>query len=606
MTSRAAPSGTTTFSWNAERKLTEVAGAAGSAAYSWSAFGTLASETLGGATSRFLGDLATAAGAAATVLDGAGALAGRFDHGAGLAAALDAAGNASSFHLDGLGNTSLLTNASGAATQTYAYDAHGNVTASTGGGTNPYLAASGDGVRSLSGGLSGGIATAPYDPAAGRYASPSLKGYAGGANLYTEWTPKSLKPSGPPKTLGEKADSVLSWGLWLKNLYGKVEGPEEELGEVPLDAVAESGYSLLKGIWETQHAAEQNDTLGAIEGVGNSSLAAVEVASAFVPPLRPIAAGMKAIATTGKTVCDLYVRNLAPNRDPYWFDPVARNKYFYLQQNIARAGITPADLELLERTPASDQVFPLDPNEKAATPGSGPRHLVRAGTRLFYAVSFENVATASAPAQEVFVTDSLDSSLDLATLELVDAGWGATAVAAPEGARAFRARTAITDHRPGDLRPWWVDLDVRESSPGRLAFTFRTLDPATGGLPADALAGFLPPEDGSGRGKGSVLFSVRTKTNLSPGTRISNAATIVFDTEAPITTNEVFHTIGLPGDVNDDGVVNPADVFYLVHFFYSAGPAPLGIADVNLDGRVDALDLFYLVNYLFADGPAPL
>ncbi|MHB8800013.1 MAG: DUF7619 domain-containing protein [Thermoanaerobaculia bacterium] len=606
LTSRAAPSGTTIFTWNAERKLTEVAEAAGSAAYAWSALGTLASETLGGVTSRFLGDLATAAGTAATVLDAAGAVTGRFDHGAGLAAALDAAGNASSFHLDGLGNTSLLTNGSGAATQTYSYDAHGNVTASAGGGTNPYLAATGDGFRSLNGGLSEGNATAPYDPAAGRYASPSLKGYSGGANLYTEWTPKSLKPSGPPKSLGEKADSVLSWGLWLKNLYGKVEGPEEELGEVPLDAVAESGYSFLKGIWETQHAAEQNDTLGTIEGLGNSSLAAVEVAGTFVPPLRPIAAGMKVIATAGKTICDLYVRNLAPNSDPYWFQPVARNKYFYLQQNIARAGITPVDLELLERTPASDQVFPNDPNEKAATPGFGPRHLVRAGARLFYAISFENVATASAPAQEVFVTDSLDSGLDLSTLELVDVGWGATTVSAPEAARAFRARTAIVDHRPGDLRHWWVDLEAGERAPGRLAFTFRTLDPATGDLPSDALAGFLPPENGSGRGKGSVLFSVRTRTDLAPGTRIANTATIVFDTNAPITTNEVFHTIGLPGDVNDDGVVNPADVFSLVSFFYADGADPLGIADVNFDERVDALDLFYLINHLYAGGPAPV
>ncbi|MCL4806507.1 MAG: dockerin type I repeat-containing protein, partial [Thermoanaerobaculia bacterium] len=163
-----------------------------------------------------------------------------------------------------------------------------------------------------------------------------------------------------------------------------------------------------------------------------------------------------------------------------------------------------------------------------------------------------------------------------------------------------------TDHRPGDLRPWWVDVVARESAPGRLDFTFRTLDPSTGQLPTDPLAGFLPPEDGSGRGRGAVLFSVRTRTDLSPGTRIANTATIVFDTEAPITTNEVFHTIGLPGDVNDDGVVNPADVFYLVSFFYSAGPAPLGIADANLDERVDALDLFYLINYLYADGPEPL
>ena len=601
MTSRSTPSGTTIFSWNAERKLTEVAGAAGSAAYSWSALGAIASETLDGVASRFRGDPA-AAGAAATVLDGAGAIAGRFDHGAGLLAALDAAGEASSFHLDGLGNTSLLTNPTGAATQTYSYDAHGSVTASTGVGTNAYLAGSGDIFRAMKGGLSQGIATAPYDPAAGRYASPSLEGYSGGSNLYTEWKPMSLKPTGP-KTV---ADSVLSWGLWLRKVYAKATRQEPELGEVPVGAVVGSSYAFSKGVWEMGHAVEQNDSLGAIEGIGNSSLAAVEVAGAFVPPLRPITVGMRAIATTGKAACNLYVWNLAPNRDPYWFQPVARNKYHYLKQNLARAGITPADLELLERTPASDQVFPNDPNEKVATPGSGPRHLVRAGARLFYAVSFENVASASAPAQEVFVTDALDADLDLATLELVDASWGVTSVAAPEAARAFRARTAIVDHRPRDLRPWWVDLEAGEGAPGRLAFTFRTLDPATGDLPSDALAGFLPPEDGSGRGKGSVLFSIRTRTDLAPGTRIANTATIVFDTNAPITTNEVFHTVGLPGDVNDDGVVNPADVFYLVSFFYADGPGPLGIADVNFDERVDALDLFYLINHLYAGGPAPV
>lgn len=33
-----------------------------------------------------------------------------------------------------------------------------------------------------------------------------------------------------------------------------------------------------------------------------------------------------------------------------------------------------------------------------------------------------------------------------------------------------------------------------------------------------------------------------------------------------------------PYDVNDDGVVNPADVFCLVNHFYSGGPPPLGIA----------------------------
>jgi YD repeat-containing protein len=602
LATRTMPSGTTNFTWDSENRLTQVAGAAETAAYAYNAFGQLASQTVGGVTSSFVHDVTSATSAAATVLGAAGQLAARYDEAAGLAAAVDAAGIASSYHFDGVGNTARVTGPSGAATNAYSYDANGNVTSSTGPATNPFTTGGSDGTSSAGGGLLAGN-TVPYDPLTGRWATKNDSGYSGGANLYTKWNNDPAKPAGPPITL---SSYVVGGAKVVKMIGLQVAGRMPKKTGFPTAGTLVGGVTnSITGIVQVYNASEKNDTLGVIEGLGNSALANLNILSTAVPPLVVPVKIANVIATVGKNACNLYVRNLAPNSDPYWFQPVARNKYFYLQRNIARAGITPADLELLERTPSSDQVFPLDPNEKAATPGSGPRHLVRAGTRLYYAVSFENVATASAPAQEVFVTDSLDSGLDLATLELVDAGWGATTVAAPKAALAFHARTAITDYRPGDLRPWWVDLDVRESAPGRLAFTFRTLDPATGGLPADALAGFLPPEDGSGRGKGSVLFSVRTKSSLAPGTRIVNSATIVFDTEAPITTNEVFHTIGLPGDVNDDGVVNPADVFYLVNTFYSAGPAPLGIADANFDGKVDALDLFYLINYLYAGGPAP-
>lgn len=59
------------------------------------------------------------------------------------------------------------------------------------------------------------------------------------------------------------------------------------------------------------------------------------------------------------------------------------------------------------------------------------------------------------------------------------------------------------------------------------------------------------------------------------------------------------------GDGNGDGVVNVADVFYLINDFFTGGPPPAGSADINGDGQVNVADIFYLINYLFAGGPAP-
>jgi CSLREA domain-containing protein len=59
------------------------------------------------------------------------------------------------------------------------------------------------------------------------------------------------------------------------------------------------------------------------------------------------------------------------------------------------------------------------------------------------------------------------------------------------------------------------------------------------------------------------------------------------------------------GDVNGDGTVNVADVFYLINFLFAGGPIPKGRANVNADTSIDVADVFYLINFLFAGGPAP-
>ena len=63
-------------------------------------------------------------------------------------------------------------------------------------------------------------------------------------------------------------------------------------------------------------------------------------------------------------------------------------------------------------------------------------------------------------------------------------------------------------------------------------------------------------------------------------------------------------------DPNNDHVVDPSDIFYLVNYLFSNGPLPKGQAgvlsgDANGDNAVDPSDIFYAVNYLFTGGPAP-
>ncbi|HKC25272.1 MAG TPA: dockerin type I repeat-containing protein, partial [Thermoanaerobaculia bacterium] len=61
------------------------------------------------------------------------------------------------------------------------------------------------------------------------------------------------------------------------------------------------------------------------------------------------------------------------------------------------------------------------------------------------------------------------------------------------------------------------------------------------------------------------------------------------------------------GDANGDGIVNVADVFYLINYLFAAGPVPLGRGNVNGgDGTITVADVFYLINYLFAGGTAPV
>jgi hypothetical protein len=177
---------------------------------------------------------------------------------------------------------------------------------------------------------------------------------------------------------------------------------------------------------------------------------------------------------------------------------------------------------------------PGDPNDKSGPDGYGSAHYITGFQRLPYTVLFQNVPTASAPAARVVVTDQLDASkLDLSTLSLGPVTFGSRIVTPPANAKDW---TTQVDLRPQKNLLVGIEAHLNQKT-GALAWALTSLDPATG-LPVvgNAELGFLPPDVTPPQGEGAVTYSIAARPGLSTGTKIANAARIVFDTNAPIDT----------------------------------------------------------------------
>jgi len=172
------------------------------------------------------------------------------------------------------------------------------------------------------------------------------------------------------------------------------------------------------------------------------------------------------------------------------------------------------------------------PEDKYGEPGyDGPgtepslsRHYVPVADELRYRVDFWNHEQAQAPAQEVFIADTLQATLDEATLSFEEIGFMDWKVEL-EGGPYFNIDV--------DLRPA-KDLIVNvegKYDPDHRAIlcTYRSLDPTTGDLPEDPQSGFLPPITDTGHEIGWVEYTLTPAAGLSSGTAIANQAFVNFD-----------------------------------------------------------------------------
>ncbi len=194
-----------------------------------------------------------------------------------------------------------------------------------------------------------------------------------------------------------------------------------------------------------------------------------------------------------------------------------------------------------EKSREIEVVAATDPNDKAASQGAGDLQFLSGEEPLRYAVFFENIPTATAPAQVVEITDQLDTvNMDLDSFSLGPIAFGDKLVTPPPGLSEF-----ATDV---DLRPE-KNLIVRieaglDFATGIVTWRFSSIDPDTGEPldPADP-DGFLPPNVNPPEGDGSVLFFVNLKAGLPTNTQICNQATIVFDVNPPIDTPQRCNTM---------------------------------------------------------------
>ncbi|MGL4596158.1 MAG: DUF7619 domain-containing protein [Bacteroidia bacterium] len=170
------------------------------------------------------------------------------------------------------------------------------------------------------------------------------------------------------------------------------------------------------------------------------------------------------------------------------------------------------------RTRCDPAYTSYDPNAKYVSPeGIGATGIIPADTALTYTVQFQNTGTFAA--RDIYILDTLDADLDLATLVIL-----------------------------GSSHP--MDVQILPGNVLRFNFPLIWLPDSNSNEPAS---------------HGWLQYYIDQKPNLAPGTVIENTAAIYFDFNAPVITNTTINTLENPAAieqlVSENGVAvfpNPA------------------------------------------------
>lgn len=372
---------------------------------------------------------------------------------------------------------------------------------------------------------------------------------------------------------GKVKDVGKVFKLIVDTLIGAAKDPTKADEQIPGVALVKASKDVVDVFYNLSEVDSIDEFFGLISKFSNfaskvggfiSDITAIAdlIAAAKIPALlaaKPVidkaAAALSVVATSMTAIGNTLANAESLNQNRILYEQAANNVLTKL--NAYLAALENCDDEekktKLPRQPLTREdlknlaiVVSSDPNDIVGPGGSGsPDHFMRVDQNFPYMVLFENKPEATAPAQEVVITQQLDADLDWSSFELGDFGFGDTIIDVPEGRNFYQTRV--------DLREtlgFFVDFTAGINlETGVVTWRFVSIDPETGDLVHDALAGFLPPNDGTGRGQGFVEYSINPDANLTTGATITAQASIVFDDNAPLLTPVYVNKIdtGVPG-----------------------------------------------------------
>jgi RHS repeat-associated protein len=575
---------TTVFTYDAENRLIGSSAPGDDWAYQYDAFGNLSTVSHNGEIKNFVTD-PQGLGYIVGQYDGAGVLSAHFIQGGDLVGQIGSDGATTFFHYDPTGNTVSLTNTGGQLTGSLAHEPFGGILKATGLATD-FKFGGAFGVMASGGGLSY-MRARFYDPALGRFVEPDPLGTTADLNAYRYANNNpvlNVDPSGlaldPASiaTLTNLFNLAESAGLGAEasTIFAALQTPIYE-GTATI-ATQQTGVSisvpnLIASMKEL--LARNGLRIGGrvATGIASSAQAGATLASpaatlatpaaTLVTPAATVAApaaagaGAAAEVAVGTGVAEIAAAE-GIGLSGYAAAGglvVASGIGGVIVGTIINEAILDTDTkEIIGDTllgiwesggrlidyigngfEHSQNVASRDPNEKIGPAGFGTQAFV-AGNLIFpYEIHFENDKDATAPAQRVTITDKLSSQLDWDSFRLTEIDWGDVTIAVPPDLQYYATTVDMTQN--GVSFVVQVEAGIRLET-GEVFAIFQSLDPESE-LPPPVLNGFLPPEDGTGRGQGHISYTIRPKANLASGTPIRNIALITFDVNPAIATDQV-------------------------------------------------------------------
>ncbi len=209
MTSETQNGVTTTYSYDVENRLIGMTTPTDTWTYAYDAFGNRVASTDNGVTTNYVID-PTGAGNVAAEYDGSGNLIARYDDGYGLVSRTDASGNPDYYTFSAIGNTSELTNASGAVDNSYSYDPFGISLGKTEAVTNPFQYVGEYGVMNEGNGLEF-MRARFYNTEIGRFVQQDPIGVFGGVNQYSYVSNEPVSSVDVSGLLRLRYDQIIGW-----------------------------------------------------------------------------------------------------------------------------------------------------------------------------------------------------------------------------------------------------------------------------------------------------------------------------------------------------------------------------------------------------------